>query len=613
MTIKHIQIPSGEDDPDAFIRKGGVMPDPMPIEDATPLNNTPVINALMQNPTEDNAAPAAENDLEPDVSFKILETAPAVIDRPLRVIGNRAFAATWVPVQKTVRRVSDEKTGDVIEFDPPRIETHHRLVVIDNNGEMYADPQDSVPDTRPFTKALVEMRLPKEPPYGSLLSGKGLMAYAKGERTDVPALYADLVLIVDTYIDFHGCFADQQTMCRLVATYILSNAFIDAFPVIGYLWIHGESGSGKTQLLLMIHLLSIMGTMVTNSGTTAALRDIAASGGALCIDDAEKITGKDVDPSKQSLLLAGNRRDATVPLKEASADGRGWTLKQVPVYCPRIFSATTMPIETLRNRCVVIPMVPSNEAAKANATPEDDTTWPNKLIRRDVLDRIWMTVLEHLPSLPEYDKEALRTTSLRGRSHQVWRALFATALWLESQGVVGVHGEMEQAANDYQSDVFLAAKDSRRHLVLKALWELVNDTHGGDRVPCGKVLPTKLIWARANEKAVEYDLSEDGEHLYSVKQIGWTMRSLGFRKPESRNPKHKEWFISPAEVRRLMEAQGMDLGDSDTPDKTAQTTNTQQTAPNPAVSDFSAVAAVSLDRTEKCPVCDGEGCKYCVK
>lgn len=550
-----------------------------------------------------------EGVIDPDVSFEILDAAPAVMDRPIRVIGKRAFIATWVPVQMTVRRIKDKETGELIDLDPPRIETDHRMVVIDSNGNMYADSKDNVPGAKPFSKSLVEMKLPKEPPSGRLLSGKGLLAYNNGTRTDVAALFADIVLMIDTFIDFHGCFADQQTMCRLVATYILSAGFLDAFPVIGYLWIHGESGSGKTQLLLMVHLLSIIGTMVTNSGTTAALRDIASAGGALCIDDAEKITGQDIDPEKQSLLLAGNRRDATVPLKEPAVDGKGWTLKNVSVYCPRIFSATTMPMETMRNRCVVIPMVSSNDSAKANATPEDDTTWPNKLTRSDISDRIWMTVLEHLPSLAEYDKKALKKTSLRGRSHQIWRAMFATALWLESQGVEGLHAQMEQAAQDYQKDVFLAAKDSRRHMILVALWELVNDSSSGDRVTGGKVLATRLITARANGKAIEHDLSDEDENLYSAKQVGWTMKALRFKKPESRNPKHKEWLVNVSEVRRLMEAQGMIMPNPNDappiPNKTAQTAQTAQDRTendqNPAVSDLSAVSAVCMGEVEPLP------------
>src|SRR5688572_13065845 len=61
----------------------------------------------------------------------ILDTIPDVMRRPLCLIGGRAYAATWLSVQKTIHQGADEE-GGVVVYDPPRVETENVLVVIDD-------------------------------------------------------------------------------------------------------------------------------------------------------------------------------------------------------------------------------------------------------------------------------------------------------------------------------------------------------------------------------------------------------------------------------------------------------------------------------------------------
>lgn len=106
-------------------------------------------------------------------------------------------------------------------------------------------------------------------------------------------------------------------MAEAVACYTLATWFLDAFTVTGFLWPNGDRGSGKTQLLTVIAELGYLGQVILSGGSFASLRDLADYGACLAFDDAEGLSDpKRTDPDKRALLLAGNRRGNTVPLKE---------------------------------------------------------------------------------------------------------------------------------------------------------------------------------------------------------------------------------------------------------------------------------------------------------
>jgi hypothetical protein len=71
-------------------------------------------------------------------------------------------------------------------------------------------------------------------------------------------------------------------------------------------------------------------------GSYTSLRDLADYGATLMFDGTEQIMDpKRADPDKRTLLLAGNRRGATAPLKERV--GERWVTRHVQAFCPRLF------------------------------------------------------------------------------------------------------------------------------------------------------------------------------------------------------------------------------------------------------------------------------------
>lgn len=58
-----------------------------------------------------------------------------------------------------------------------------------------------------------------------------------GKNVSPRNVFQQLKELIDYYIDFQRSLADQETMCELIATYIISTWFIGAINVVGYLWL----------------------------------------------------------------------------------------------------------------------------------------------------------------------------------------------------------------------------------------------------------------------------------------------------------------------------------------------------------------------------------------
>lgn len=294
---------------------------------------------------------------------ELLDSAPATMRRPLALIGGRAYAATWLHCQVTIRETLDKK-GNVVTLNPPTVKHEQRLFVVRDDGRIFGDGGDE-----PLDALNIDVHLPEVPQPDKIWSTPGLKTYKAGNRPSPADVFRRLVEVVDRFIDFDRSLADQHTVCEMVACYILATYFLDAFTVIGFLWPNGDRGSGKTQLLLVVTELAYLGQTILAGGSYASLRDLADYGATLAFDDAENLSDpRRSDPDKRTLLLAGNRRGNTVPVKEPGPD-RTWKTRHVGTFCPRLFSAIRLPDEVLAGRSTIIPLIRTPDRYRANADP----------------------------------------------------------------------------------------------------------------------------------------------------------------------------------------------------------------------------------------------------
>jgi hypothetical protein len=192
---------------------------------------------------------------------ELLDDSPLMLRRPLALIAGRAYAAIWPWVKVTVTEVTN-KAGEVIKLQVPEVTQEQRLALVRDDGVIFGTQMD-----QPFEALGFEVKLPEIPATTKLWQTRSVKAYRQKERPEPKAVFLNVKKVVDGFLDFNRSLASQDTMCEMVACYILATWFLDAFPVIGYLWPNGTKGSGKTKLLTVIAELAYLGQMLQAGGT----------------------------------------------------------------------------------------------------------------------------------------------------------------------------------------------------------------------------------------------------------------------------------------------------------------------------------------------------------
>ena len=396
-------------------------------------------------------------------------------------------------------------------------------------------------------------------------SGDGVNRVVSGGPPNPAVVFQRVVAVIDRFVDFERSVADQRTLCELCACFVLSTYFLDGFNVIGYLWPTGDRGCGKTNLLIAICEVAYLGMVILAGGTYATLRDLADYGATLGFDDCEAMDKRRADPDKRALMLAGNRRGATVTVKEKIAPGV-WKTRHVNAYCPRLFSAIGLPDDVMGSRCIAIPLVRSLDDSRTNVDPLDHDAWPHR--RRQLVDDLWALGLANLPRIREYERRAAQRARLGGRNLDPWRAILAVALWLQEEcGVAGLFDRLEELSVTYQAErAHLEAGDEVRLLVL-ALTEMLG-------VQGEMEFETSRLTGVINKLSHDLDLEFGPGGSATPQRVGRLLQRLRFQKAP-RTATRKKWKVTRDDLSRLGKSYGLEVG---TPGGTGIAGNSAQSA-----------------------------------
>ena len=355
--------------------------------------------------------------------FEFLDAPPEEMRRPLQIIGEHAFAATWLHIRKKVTESLDDN-GNIVKHNPPKETVSRELIVLRDDGTLFGYGQKDSLESLDFN-----IVLPEIPPKNRLLNARAVKAFQNKNLTGALNVFAQLKCTYDYFLDFNRSLADQETMCELSACYVLSTWFLDAFNVTGYTYATGGKGSGKSKHLFLTCELAYLGQFIQASGSVATLRDLADYGAFLGFDDAEQVSSKNYDPDKRNILLSGNRRGSQITMKEPVPNSREWRNRYVNTFCPRGFSAIRLPDDVLGDRSITFPLIRTANKQKADADAADESCWitnPDEL-RQD----LWLLALANLTKVKAYDRKAANKASLHGRLLDMWRGSLAVALWLD--------------------------------------------------------------------------------------------------------------------------------------------------------------------------------------
>lgn len=405
------------------------------------------------------AEPSTTTPTPKAAEYALVDDERPAMRRPLALIGGHAYVAMWTTMKQTTTQELDE-SGNLITLEPPRISVLRRWAVLRDDGAAFGGATD-------LRELGFETHLDDPLEERTRWSAAGMRRFRSGERPNPTDIVPRITAILDRFMDFRKSISDQRTMCELAACFIVSTWFLEAFNVASYMWITGEKGSGKTNLLILMSEMSYLGCFTSPSGSFASLRDMADYGATLCIDDAENIADpRQTPPDKRDLLLAGNRRGITVTLKEPSPDNK-WVTRRVHVYASRAFSAIGTPDPTLSSRCIIVPLLRTSNHQKANSDPYDYEKWASE--RGLLVDDLWAMALAYQAEMVQFDRWVGKHAQLSGRNLQPWRAIFAVARWLETKGVEGIYGRMEALSLAYQQErAELETPDTTR-ILLQAL------------------------------------------------------------------------------------------------------------------------------------------------
>jgi hypothetical protein len=519
--------------------------------------------------------------------IELLSHAPALISRPLSLIDGRAYAATWLWVKKTDTEAR-AKNGDVVPLPVPQVTQEERLFLQRDDGEWFGEVTDR--KVHPLCDLGLTVHLPEIPVTSRLWSASGFVAYHAGARAEAVSVFRRVVDVVDAFIDFNRSLADQTTMSEMIGCYILSTWFLEAFNVVGFLWPNGDRGSGKTQLLNVVAELSYLGQTILAGGSYACLRDLADYGATLAFDDAEHLSDpRHTDPDKRALLLAGNRRGNTVPVKEPTPSGT-WRTRHVNTFCPRLFSAIRLPDAVLASRSIVVPLIRTPDRQRANADPLDYAKWPHD--RSKLIDDLWSLALRHLPDLPHYVAQVDTLATLTGRNLEPWRPLLTVGRWLEDAGVEGLWTRMEALSQAYQQERPDLESADLMVLTIKVLCHYATNATSATNMEGGAewICTSAEIKAGVVTIATDEESGLDTEKL-STDRVGRVLGRMRFKKkPREGGKGSRQWVIPLADLQGWVTSYGLCISDKWPPSHTSGTSGTTQpTCPTCGQSDWMAV------------------------
>lgn len=300
---------------------------------------------------------------------------------------------------------------------------------------------------------------------------------------------------------------------------------------------------GKTKAMETVTLLSFLGRTMLSGSSYPALRDAASWGATVGLDDFESIE----NPQLREMILAGNRRGATVSYKEKRKDGN-WDSVSVDTFSARMFSAINQPDPVWGSRSIGIPMVRSGNSAKTHLEPREDSQWPCE--RRSLIDKLWLIALHNLVQIRSYYDAVTDLTSLRGRDLDPWRGILTVARWLDIEhNTQALFQRLNDVAVRYQREraTLESGRDATR-LVITALLDLSAPQSGSELR-----FDAASIAKRVNELAIDRGIVEAGETFTTPKKVGWVCRSLRLLRG-SKGKNDWPWIVRRDDLEKLVAA-----------------------------------------------------------
>jgi hypothetical protein len=549
----------------AHLTRMGATATPIYLPDDGSGGKVGVDDYLLTHSAEDLKGLVGTSPRLPAPVVELLDEPPLMLGRPLEIVNGRAYGTTWLWTKTTTTTALGDD-GKLMIFDPPRVETKRRLFIIRDDGVIFGAGAERSLESLQDDEGIAWRTLDTDFVRDDLVwRTPAVKRYRAGQRPDVASVFERLVGLYDHFMAFERSVADQRSMCEVSALLSLMTWLNDAFDVMPYPWPNGDKGSGKTKWGTLWARTSYLGEVVSAASSFAALRDHAAFGGSLMVDDAEALADpKKCDINVRNLLLSGNRRGTMVALKEL--DGKRWVTRYVHAYAPRCFTAIRLPDDVLKSRSVVIPLVRSADMTRQRHDPARTDRWPCD--RGELLDDLWALGLSLLTEARNIWNELDDDGALAdGRQYDCWRAPLAVARLLDRHGVVGLEDRIRSVIAAYQQERQEDQDDDRTAVLIRALLLMMGTSDISDVMTLGDVRDKTLTFSSAGVPDHIKQVVEDGSDIEwaTSRRIGRMLARLRLRKAP-RQGKRRGWLLTAAEAAELARSYGVvSVAESGTP------------------------------------------------
>ncbi len=450
------------------------------------------------------------------------------------------YVATWLEVEKTEDGEGPKRS--IMPVLIARMRDGTVKLIAGGAAEAFnrADATEPMPED-------LRVNLKRVPPATSadnvFMTAETVLTLVNGGRPDLVQLFRDLSAIFLRFAAFpehrNVKAADYAALC---AAYVISTYLIAAFPAVGYLWIGGLAGSGKTTVAIVISRTSCMPLMASSSSTLASLRGHADAGGTYVGDNYESVNSKDESQrALRSFAELGYQQGAVVTLQVPSSIGRGWETERASVYANRTFTAVADAADALASRNINITMFRTSDSAKASLSPMDDDNWNVK--PQEIMQHCWMVAAHHLVDAATIVRTITSAnTGLANRDLQIWRPVLAVARMVDAaNGDALAFTSLTRLAH-----ALIRQRDedngSREAFVTRALAALYGTANESVTVSASQVME------KANALANEEDADIWG--LDSDKKVGRLLTRMNVPRAE-RTGRMRGYLLTAASIARL--------------------------------------------------------------
>ncbi len=232
-------------------------------------------------------------------------------------------------------------------------------------------------------------------------------------------------------------------MTATIACWVILTYCFPVWQSVPYIFIGGPVGSGKTRLFDLLARTVFRPLFSSNMTSAALYRSLHSQGGALLLDEAERlreIRSPDV-AELLSMLLAGYRAGGCATRLEPVGD----TFRTVTfqVYGPKAVGCVQGVPPALASRCIPVMMFrapPGSDKPKRRIDGDPDT-WQR------LRDDLHALALGHGPDfLALAGRSDVCPAGIDGRHYELWQPLLSLAAWVESHGMSDLLGVLQQHA-----------------------------------------------------------------------------------------------------------------------------------------------------------------------